>query len=304
MASDRLNYPIKLTAEANLKQLIGSNIVAGNDAVVKNLFMTSFNEKSYQEIFTLAVRYGDVKIVKHAVSVGYDIHTLPDSILTLTLGDRNMDMTMYLLDQGFDPKRGDNHALKFAVIRGDLNFIKILISKGCNPLELGKYDLQNCISSGHFHVVDFLTKKFGVDFNNAVDYTLIVNLIHGYKHHKVIKYAVKLLPPYERQVGLFWFSIFEQAENIVSEYIFSQLTHYEQMQFTKDSTLRNKLIDKYNFLTNNDLRSSCLILKMKIPNIVHKIVGSKITCKRNRLRENLLKQILRPKSMCIQFTYF
>jgi ankyrin repeat protein len=307
-----------------VKYFVGIGCMSGSRT---ELQMTSDNSNAALE---MAAEYGHLDIVEYLEDLGADLSTNDNYALRNSSYNFHWHVVKYLLNKGCDPNVGEGLVLCRAVQDGNLEIIKLVISKGCD-LKLCGYDaVARGAKYGHLNIVKYLV-NLGCDFKNSR--TLIYAAENG--HLEIVKYLIRSGDDYyENKLLALNFSCSRGRLNVI-EYLISNGNYFVLCKEAFIGCLKYGYYIAYKYLLTLNYEWIDFMAVMEF-NIAKNLINSaekkdqfnkhllEITEKRSRysylvghhkawyvspLRSNIkkhciLKQILRPKSLCIQMTIF
>ena len=146
---------------------------------------------SYDDCLVYAVEYGQLEIIKYAISKGASV-TIIDSIRTAAVF-YNIQVLQYFINEYFMNEKSINirdfdNILKYIAGKGNVELLEYLVSKGADIHSENDFAFRWACYNGHLHMVKYI-EKFGPDMNAGNNSAIHFSSRNG--HFEVVKYLVE-----------------------------------------------------------------------------------------------------------------
>jgi hypothetical protein len=222
--------------------------------------------------FFNACRTGDIELIKNFVALGFDFKIDSCEALMLSAKNGHIEVVKYLINLGCDINCRYGGALERSAIGGHLTVVKYLIEAGCRIAKNNSWPLCLAAEFNRKDIVEYLI-SIGCDIESNNNYPL-KRCIH--------------------------FNMFEIAKYLVSMGSGIQHDNYKILEYSAPKCTKMHLFllsvcDKrvYSFSKNKRYRLEHMLLAR----------SKKILTERIVRKNNLLKLILKPKSLCMQMHF-
>ena len=105
------------------------------------------------EVFFLAARTGNIKLLEYCLNNGIDIHTGNDFALRLAAENGQIEAIRFLVEKGANVSALDDTMLRLASLKGKISTVQKILSRGFCSQEAKLYGMYNAILHGHTDIV-------------------------------------------------------------------------------------------------------------------------------------------------------
>jgi hypothetical protein len=232
------------------------------------------------EAFLEAVRQNDIQLIKKFIALGCDPRARDhEALFVKTFTHYDTRVLKLLINVGCDPRARDNALLRYAIEKSDVKFVEYLFSIGC---ELSFKDEQKFESS----VKRLLLRSYGFEIINLImkfGYNLTYATL-AYARIAAIDLAYARIAAIDPT----------QQRNLFNCMIKREQIKYMIFEFGCDNEYNRIVHGKQHFLS---IPIEHIVVSKFYSNVAMK---GKIIAKNLCAKNNLLKNILRPRTLHMQ----
>lgn len=158
----------------------------GDHDLVKNLVARGIDPRPQHDFaLVVAADRGNTELLRVLVEdYGLAVDAWEGAALHHAAASGQMASVRFLLEKGCDVESRDNRALRWAVLRGHVEVVRLLQAQGASRHVLTAVDLTSACGNGHLPLVKYLMEEAGLasDDDNPLRHAVIEG------HHEIVRY--------------------------------------------------------------------------------------------------------------------
>ena len=133
------------------------------------------NQKELNEKLIETVGNRNLPLMKYLVEQGANIHYNNDEALRWASNNGYLEVVKYLVEQGVDIHAADDYALSNAVYGGHLEVLKYLVEQGADIHARNDWALKNASAKGHIEVIKYFLFDCKMKIKQVTKDWLLIN---------------------------------------------------------------------------------------------------------------------------------